>query len=136
MSKHLTHLITFCGLDSELKKPLENMKPHIEHFAQEAFKMVREKKIEVKTIVPFIGRGLLEGSFTAILFRVDPFRALTLMRFQSHEDFDHNSPNQISIDWKHDLVSENMDVRDVWLSNYWRFRNTAGRIGNKCQAAR
>ncbi|MBR0690689.1 hypothetical protein JQ594_32590, partial [Bradyrhizobium manausense] len=60
------------------------------------------------------GQGHLEASFTALLFRIDPFRGLTLMRFQSHQDFDLNRPNQISVDWSYDLLAEVEEQRDIW----------------------
>ncbi|UYO49896.1 hypothetical protein KQX64_04630 [Rhodopseudomonas palustris] len=115
MFEEFAQLVTFCRDDSDVKRPLQNMRPHIAHFAKESIKIVQERKAEIKTIVPFLGRGLLEGCLTALLFRIDPFRALTLMRFQSHQEFDHNRPNQISIDWSADLLSEKVDERDIWL---------------------
>jgi hypothetical protein len=37
------------------------------------------------------------------------------MRFQSHQDFDHNRPHQISINWQSDIVSEVEEHKDIWL---------------------
>ncbi|WLB53905.1 hypothetical protein [Bradyrhizobium japonicum] len=91
------------------------MKPHIGYFAKEALRIVKAKgDPSIPTLSPYIGRGLLEATLTALLFRLDPFRGLTLMRFQTHADFDHNRPNNISIDWNGDLLSNVEERADIW----------------------
>ncbi|WP_396604568.1 hypothetical protein ACFLEY_07195 [Bradyrhizobium sp. YCK136] len=91
------------------------MKPHIGYFAEQALEIIKRRAgTSTATISPYIGRGLLESSLTALLFRLDPFRGLTLMRFQTHAEFDHNRPNQISIDWNADLVADASDRQDIW----------------------
>lgn len=92
------------------------MRPHIGYFAGEAGSIIKKPRgrKDGATIAPYVGRGLLEASFTAILFRIDPFRGLTLMRFQTHKEFDLNRPNQISVDWSYDLLAEVDDQKDIW----------------------
>jgi hypothetical protein len=116
MKKAIAELTTYCGAKCDVSIPLSNMKPHIEQFANEALSIIsKRKKHHYKTLAPFIGRGLLEASFTALLFRIDPFRATTLSNFHSHADFDHNRPQQISIDWSTDIVSDVDVSKDIWL---------------------
>lgn len=116
MTAQIADLTTFCSAKTEVSIPLTNMKPHIRYFADRARLIIKGKqKRDVSTFSPYIGRGLLEASFTALLFRIDPFRALTLMRFESHEDFDYNRPHQISMNWNFDLISEIDDTKDIWI---------------------
>jgi hypothetical protein len=91
------------------------MRPHIGYFAEEAKSIIKKTgRRDRMTIAPYVGRGLLEASLTALLFRIDPFRGLTLMRFQTHEDFDLNRPNQISVDWSYDLLADVENPKDIW----------------------
>ncbi|MDB5652927.1 MAG: hypothetical protein JWQ94_540 [Tardiphaga sp.] len=115
MKDQISGLVTYCGSACEVSSSLSNMKPHISYFADQAAKIIK-KEIggDTSTIAPYIGRGLLETSLTALLFRLDPFRGLTLMRFQTHNDFDHNRPNNISIDWSADLMADVADRDDIW----------------------
>ena len=116
MTVQIADLTTFCSPKIEVSVPLGNMKPHIRYFAGQALSIIKGKqKKDVATFSPYVGRGLLEASFTALLFRIDPFRALTLMRFESHEDFDYNRPHQISMNWNFDLISEVDDTKDIWI---------------------
>ena len=91
------------------------MKPHLEYFAKEAELIISERKGAITpTVSPYVGRALLEGGFTALLFRIDPFRALTLQRFQAHAKFDQGRRNPISIDWATDLVPNIDEPTDIW----------------------
>jgi hypothetical protein len=113
---HIGDLTTFCSAKTEVAVSLGNMKPHIRYFAEKCHRIMKGKqKRDIATFAPYIGRGLLEATFTALLFRIDPFRALTLMRFESHDQFDYNRPHQISMNWNFDLLSETDDTKDVWL---------------------
>ncbi|MCP3406132.1 hypothetical protein [Bradyrhizobium sp. CCGB01] len=115
MHGQFSELVTFCGSACEVNAPLANMKPHIGYFAEQALEIIKRRAgAGAATIAPYIGRGLLESSLTALLFRLDAFRALTLMRFQTHAEFDHNRPNQISIDWTTDLVADVGERQDIW----------------------
>ncbi|KRQ01285.1 hypothetical protein AOQ73_18190 [Bradyrhizobium pachyrhizi] len=115
MHVQFSELVTFCGSRCEVQSSLTNMKPHIAYFSEQAVEVIKGRGgANTSTLSPYIGRGLLEVSLTALLFRIDPFRGLTLMRFQTHNDFDHNRPNQISIDWNGDLLADVAERDDIW----------------------
>jgi hypothetical protein len=62
---------------------------------------------------PFLGRSLLEVSFTALLGRLDPFRVLVIREMQMRPDFSHEKRNLASIQWTGDIHSEKK-VEDLW----------------------
>ncbi|WID94651.1 hypothetical protein QO058_17655 [Bosea vestrisii] len=108
-------LVAFGPRESQLSTPLRNLQSHVYNLVSEAKSLLKSDAQRKSTFSPYIGRGILEAGLTAILFRADPFRAMTLCRFQSDIDFDHNSPNNISVSWADDIMC-NADIRDPWRS--------------------
>lgn len=108
-------LVAFGPRESQLSTPLQNLQSHVYNLVSEAKSLIRSDTQRKSTFSPYIGRGILEAGLTAILFRADPFRAMTLCRFQSDVDFDHNSPNNISISWSDDIMCSS-DIKDPWKS--------------------
>jgi hypothetical protein len=62
---------------------------------------------------PFLGRSLLEVSFTALVGRLDPFRVLVIREMQMREDYSHEKRNLASIQWTGDILAEKR-IDDLW----------------------
>lgn len=99
--------------DGHLVVPLKNINGHVYNLLREAIRLLDSDASRKATFAPYIGRAILESALTAILFRSDPFRAITLMKFQSSGDFDHNSNNSISISWANDIVCHEQ-IKHPW----------------------
>lgn len=55
---------------------------------------------------PFLGRAIIEVSFTAILSRFDPFRVLAIRRSQVANNYDPKSRNPLAFNWSNDVQSD------------------------------
>jgi len=116
MLTNLAQLTTYSRPGSAIEAPLTHIRPHLTYFLTETLKIISGKrKTNISTISPLLGRALLEGMMTTLLFRLDEFRAITLLHFQSHKDFEHNRPNGVSINWSADLVpNPSEEPKDLW----------------------
>jgi hypothetical protein len=63
---------------------------------------------------PFVGRSLLELSFTALIARLDPFRVLVLREMQRQPDFEVTGRRQASIQWQGDIVAKDAPKKPLW----------------------
>lgn len=106
-----------CGKGKgHLTAPLQNMKGHVYNLSREAINLLSGPPTRKATFSPYIGRAILEAGLTAILFRSDPFRAITLTRFQTDGNFDHNTSNNISISWQKDIICHE-DIKHPWKAS-------------------
>ena len=64
---------------------------------------------------PFLGRSILELGCTAIIARLDPFRALVMRKYQQQSTYLIEQRNKSAIRWQGDVFADG--VKDLWSEN-------------------
>ncbi len=70
---------------------------------------------QVALFAPYLGRALLEMSFTAIVARLDPFRLLAIRRMQMAADYDPSTAMRNAIRWQGDVIAAK--PKDIWAAS-------------------
>lgn len=70
---------------------------------------------EAQSFAPFYARNILETSATALLARIDPFRAIITYKVQNDSSYTVGTPSNIAINWRKDVLAETPPPsRELW----------------------
>lgn len=69
---------------------------------------------EQEHVCPVLLRKVLELTFIALQARIDPIRMVSLLRVQSHSDYDHGAPHHAKFSWTGDVFAKNGPPEKAW----------------------
>lgn len=101
----------------DLNAILRHLGSGIDRIGIELEELVRQREVageRVALFVPYLGRALMEVSFTALLARLDPFRLLAVRRMQMSVDYDPSTLWRNAIRWQGDIVATRQ--KDMWTA--------------------
>lgn len=114
--KHLSKLL--CGTlldtqDSDIDDILKHISSLIDKVEGEISELEQLTDDKRMLYGPYLGRSLLELGSTALIARLDPFRAMIVREKQKRPDYLIHVPHKSSIRWQGDILSE--PVGDLWV---------------------
>lgn len=69
--------------------------------------------------IPFYARNILEISATALLARIDPFRAIITYKVQNDASYSIEAPSNVAINWSKDILADDPPP----AKGLWHFEN-------------
>ncbi len=103
--------------EGELSEILSHLGNSIDVFMGQLEWLAEQGDERVMVFGPFVGRSLLELSFTTIISRLDPFRVLYLREMQRQASFDIGVRRAASIQWQGDVLAREVPASNLWDHN-------------------
>lgn len=69
---------------------------------------------ESRMFAPFYARNILEATATALLARIDPFRAIITYKVQNDSSYTVEAPSKVAISWSGDILAESHPKQNLW----------------------
>ncbi len=91
---------------------LNHLSTSIDNVAKELITIESKNSDQISLFAPFLGRSLLELGCTALIARLDPFRAMLLREYQQQPNYQLDKSNKSSIRWQGDILADR--VPDIW----------------------
>lgn len=74
---------------------------------------------DARYFAPFYSRNILETTATALLARIDPFRAIITYKVQNDTSYSIESPSNVAINWRNDILADEAPPS----KGLWHFEN-------------
>lgn len=98
---------------SALSSTLKHLSTTLKELVEELPRPFGRQKYVRPLFIPFVIRGVLEVTCTALIARTDPFRILVLREIQSSSTYEAGRRVECAIQWKGDVIFEKAAAWDA-----------------------